>query len=163
MPFWKKSEDPWDCEPEKPPRPVAPGPEDKDYAPSLMDELREWNEERKEKKRQREATPAPMACPWCGQEMEVGYITGGRDTVQWWPGWPPRMIGGADGAAIRVDHEGTVFLRYKTAYLCRACRRMVMEFPEEALEADTWETPPAENSGEQTAPADRRTDETEDT
>lgn len=148
MPFWKKSEDPWDCEPEKPPRPAAPGPEDKDYAPSLMDELREWNEERKEKKRQREATPAPMACPWCGQEMEVGYITGGRDTVQWWPGWPPQYFTGVgDGKEVRVDHEGTVFHRYKAAWLCRACRRMVLEFPEEevALPQSGWWNSPADN------------------
>lgn len=161
MPFWKKSEDPWDYEPERrdPVRreeepPVSPDGETQDRsAYGIPFQSRDAGSQ----------SPPPMACPWCGQEMEVGYVTGGRDAVRWWPGWPPRMIGGADGAAIRVDHEGTVFLRYKTAYLCRACRRMVLEFPEEALEADTWETPPAENGGEQTAPADRRTDETEDT
>ena len=37
MPFWKKSEDPWDNEPEKPSRPAEPGQEEKDCAPSLMD------------------------------------------------------------------------------------------------------------------------------
>ena len=79
MPFWKKSEDPWDYEPEKPSRPAEPGQEEKDCAPSLMDELRDWNEERKEKKALRETPPPPMICPWCGQEMEVGTITGGRD------------------------------------------------------------------------------------
>ena len=72
MPFWKKSEDPWDYEPEKPSRPAEPGQEEKDCAPSLMDELRGWNEERKEKKALRETPPPPMICPWCGQEMEVG-------------------------------------------------------------------------------------------
>ena len=72
MPFWKKSEDPWDYEPEKPSRPAEPGQEEKDCAPSLMDELRDWNEERKEKKALRETPPPPMICPWCGQEMEVG-------------------------------------------------------------------------------------------
>ena len=81
MPFWKKSEDPWDYEPEKPSRPAEPGQEEKDCAPSLMDELRDWNEERKEKKALRETPPPPMICPWCGQEMEVGTITGGRDSV----------------------------------------------------------------------------------
>ena len=66
MPFWKKSEDPWDYEPEKPSRPAEPGQEEKDCAPSLMDELRDWNEERKEKKALRETPPPPMICPWCG-------------------------------------------------------------------------------------------------
>ena len=30
MPFWKKSEDPWDYEPENAARPAEPGQEDKD-------------------------------------------------------------------------------------------------------------------------------------
>ena len=124
MPFWKKSEDPWDYEPEKPSRPAEPGQEEKDCAPSLMDELRDWNEERKEKKALRETPPPPMICPWCGQEMEVGTITGGRDSVQWWPGWPNRFFG-ASGPEIDILHEGSLFNRYKTAWLCRSCRRMV--------------------------------------
>lgn len=132
MPFWKKSEDPWDYEPEKPSRLAEPGQEEKDCAPSLMDELRDWNEERKEKKALRETPPPPMICPWCGQEMEVGTITGGRDSVQWWPGWPNRFFG-ASGPEIDILHEGSLFNRYKTAWLCRGCRRMVMEIPEEEI------------------------------
>mgnify|MGYP000373962855 FL=1 len=123
MPFWKKSEDPWDYEPEKPSRPAEPGQEEKDCAPSLMDERRGWNEERKEKKALRETPPPPMICPWCGQEMEVGTITGGRDSVQWWPGWPNRFFG-ASGPEIDILHEGSLFNRYKTAWLCRSCRRI---------------------------------------
>ena len=150
MPFWKKGDDPWDDKP-----PSHPAEPEGNRAPGLMGELRgdlqAWNEDRREKKRQRETPPPPMACPWCGQEMEVGYVTG-RDAVRWWPGWPPRIIGGADGAAIRVDHEGTVLLRYKTAYLCRACRRMVLEFSEEALETEPsgWEEAPAETGSADT-------------
>ena len=97
-----------------------------------MDELRDWNEERKEKKALRETPPPPMICPWCGQEMEVGTITGGRDSVQWWPGWPNRFFG-ASGPEIDILHEGSLFNRYKTAWLCRSCRRMVMEIPEEEI------------------------------
>lgn len=160
MPFWKKSEDPWDYAPEKPPRPAEPGPEDKDYAPSLMDELRDWNEERKEKKRQREAPPPSMACPWCGREMEMGYLSGSRG-VFWIRGVPTARkfwLGAGRGNIIRVDTEGGLMTPHRTAWLCRACRRMVLEAP-----GNMWKIPPAENSGEQTAPADRRTDETEDT
>ena len=54
------------------PSPAEPGQEEKDCAPSLMDELRDWNEERKEKKALQETPAPPMICPWCGQEMEVG-------------------------------------------------------------------------------------------
>ena len=160
MPFWKKSEDPWDYAPEKPPRPAEPGPEDKDYAPSLMDELRDWDEERKEKKRQREAPPPSMACPWCGREMEMGYLSGSRG-VFWIRGVPTARkfwLGAGRGNIIRVDTEGGLMTPHRTAWLCRACRRMVLEAP-----GNMWKIPPAENSGERTAPADCRTDETEDT
>ena len=86
MPFWKKSEDPWDWEPEKRPAPSAEAGGGED-APGFFEELRgdfqNWNQERKEKKAQREIPPPPMACPWCGQEMEVGYVTSGRDAARW--------------------------------------------------------------------------------
>ena len=72
-----------------------------------------------------------MTCPWCGQEMEVGWITAGRDGAQWRPGWPPKLFG---RAFVCIDHEGSVLRRRKAAYLCRSCRRMVLEFPAEALE-----------------------------
>ena len=102
MPFWKKSEDPWDYEPEKRPVPSAEAGGGED-APGFFEELRgdlqNWNQERKEKKAQRQTPPPPMKCPWCGQEMEVGYVTSGRDAVRWWPGWPPRVLGPGDGCA----------------------------------------------------------------
>ena len=152
MPFWKKSEDPWDYEPEKRPAPSAEAGGGED-APGFFEELRgdfqNWNQERKEKKAQRQTPPPPMKCPWCGQEMEVGTIAGVRDSVLWWPGWPNKVFG-ASVQGIDIIHEGSLWHKYKTAYLCRACRRMVLEFPAEELEApqDTWQTPPAD--GEET-------------
>ena len=154
MPFWKKSEDPWDYEPEKRPVPSAEAGGGED-APGFFEELRgdlqEWNQERREKKRQRETPPPPMKCPWCGQEMEAGYITGGRG-VYWQHGVPTAQklwLGVGAGNPLRVDTAGGV-AGYQTAYFCRACRRMVLEFPAEELEApqDTWQTPPAD--GEET-------------
>ena len=127
MPFWKKSEDPWDYEPEKPSRPAEPGQEEKDCAPSLMDELRDWNEERKEKKALRETPPPPMICPWCGQEMRMGYLVGGRDAV--------RLVWERPGAFRLADADGTLYLRgdgsfwsdYKLAWHCGACRKLVLD------------------------------------
>ena len=119
MPFWKKSEDPWNWEPEQ------------EDTPGILDELRDWNTERKERRAREEAPPPPMVCPWCGREMEVGWITAGRDGAQWRPGWPPKLF---SRAFVCIDHAGSVLHRRKTAYLCRDCRRMVLEFPPEALE-----------------------------
>ena len=150
MPFWKKGEAPWDYEP--PFRPAEP--EEGGRAPGLMEELQgglqAWSEDRREKKRQREIPPPPMACPWCGREMEVGSITGGRDGAKWWPGWPPKPIAGLDAPFLRVDHEGGFLCSYKAAYLCRSCRRMVLEFPEESLEplGDAAPCHPTETGGD---------------
>ena len=130
MPFRKKSEDPWDYEPEQrdPVRreeepPVSPDGETQDRsAYGIPFQSRDAGSQ----------SPPPMACPWCGQEMEVGTIVGGRDSVLWWPGWPNRFFG-ASGPEIDILHEGSLFNRYKTAWLCRSCRRMVMEIPEEEI------------------------------
>nr|WP_275552523.1 PF20097 family protein [Oscillibacter valericigenes] len=101
-----------------------------------------------------------MACPWCGREMEMGYLSGSRG-VFWIRGVPTARkfwLGAGRGNIIRVDTEGGLMTPHRTAWLCRACRRMVLEAP-----GNMWKIPPAENSGERTAPADCRTDETEDT
>ena len=163
MSFWKKSEDPWDYEPEQrdPVRreeepPVSPDGETQDRSACRIPfQSRDAGSQ----------SPPPMACPWCGREMEVGYVTGTRG-VHYHRGMPTTKrlwLGTGPDNTMRVDAEGGLLTPYCRAWFCRTCRRMVLEFLEEALEADTWEPPPAENSGEQTAPADCRTDETEDT
>lgn len=35
-----------------------------------------------EKETAEEQTPSAMTCPWCGQEMRMGYLVGGRDAVR---------------------------------------------------------------------------------
>ena len=128
MPFWKKSEDPWDVEPKKSTRPAAPVSKDKDDAPGLVDELRDWNQERKEKKRRRETPPPPMACPWCGQEMELGYLTGGRG-VFWIRGLPTAKklwLGAGRDDTMRLDVGGGL-ASYQTAWFCQACQKIVVE------------------------------------
>ena len=158
MPFWKKSEDPWDYAPERrdPVRreeepPVSPDGETQDRsAYGIPFQSRDAGSQ----------SPPPMACPWCGQEMEAGYLSGNRG-VFWIRGVPTARkfwLGAGRGNIIRVDTEGGLMTPHRTAWLCRACRRMVLEAP-----GNMWKIPPAENSGEQTAPADCRTDETEDT
>lgn len=69
MPFWKKGEDPWDLQPEAGAKPGMTSAQD---TPTLFEELRDWNEARRERKAQRETPPPATACPWCGQDMETG-------------------------------------------------------------------------------------------
>lgn len=131
MPFWKKSEDPWDIDPSKRRRPPAEEKaESGEAAPGLLEELRDWNEARKQKKAER--VPPPIPCPWCGKEMETGYLMGSRG-IWWAPGRPDGWakwvsIAMVEGA-FRVDTEGGL-AAYQTAWYCGDCRRLAVDIPE---------------------------------
>lgn len=132
MPFWKKNEDPWDIDPEKRRRP--PAAEDGgagEAAPGLLEQVKAWNETRK--RRKLEAVPPSIPCPWCGKEMETGYLSSGRGV--WWApgrpgGWAKWISPDMEEGACRVDTEGTLF-PYQTAWYCADCRRLAVEIPEQ--------------------------------
>ena len=132
MAFWKKSEDPWDVEP-RPVGTVSPVTPDRDEEPeTLMDSLKAWNETRKEEKERKKVPLPPMTCPWCGKEMETGYLMGNRG-IWWAPGRPGAWAkwvsaAGAEGA-VQVDTEGNLFT-YQTAWACQNCRKLVADLPE---------------------------------
>lgn len=132
MPFWKKSEDPWDYEPEKPSRPAEPGQEEKDCAPSLMDELPGLE-------RGAEGEEGPAGDPAPAHDLSLVRAGDGGGDDHWGTGQCPvvarlpNRFFGASGPEIDILHEGSLFNRYKTAWLCRGCRRMVMEIPEEEI------------------------------
>lgn len=141
MLFWKKSEDPWDIDPSKRRRPpVTETEEAGEPVPGLLEELRDWNEARKQKKA--ESVPPPIPCPWCGKEMETGYLMGGRG-IWWAPGSPNAWakwvsIAMVEGA-FRVDSEGGL-AAYRTAWYCAGCRRLVLEIPEQPSDGAFEET-----------------------
>ena len=76
MAFWKKSEDPWDIDPDE--RRLASEPAEKE--PGLLDTLRgDWDAMRAEWQETRESLKLPPEkCPWCGKDMEQGFLMGGR-------------------------------------------------------------------------------------
>lgn len=85
MSFWKKSEDPWDIDPDK----RKPAREPEKEASGLLDSLRgEWDamQAGRQEKRERLRLP-PEKCPWCGKDMEQGFLMGGRG-VFWYRGIP---------------------------------------------------------------------------
>ena len=120
MPFWRKSEDPWDMEPEKRRTWTAGEPQ----PPAADGEA--WKVPG-EKETAEEQTPSAMTCPWCGQEMRMGYLVGGRDAV--------RLVWERPGAFRLADADGTLYLRgdgsfwsdYKLAWHCGACRKLVLD------------------------------------
>jgi len=131
MPFWKKSEDPWDRKDgiSKPPKEPRENP---------IDSLKQWNEARKAEAKEREEARRlpPEKCPWCGKDMEQGYLITGRDPIRWHPGiYKFTLFSGLDGDDLRIDTQGD-FTMYRVTWLCRECKKLVFDMPEP--EEDRW-------------------------
>lgn len=137
MAFWKKNEDPWDIDPAKARsrRERESRRQEREESGSLLDSLQEWNEKRKAEAAEREAELAaepPEKCPWCGKDMERGYLRTGNGGLIWTPGrmttraaWigPPREL---RERQLRVDNEGD-FTTWKTVWYCPDCEKMTID------------------------------------
>lgn len=136
MAFWKKSEDPWDVNPEKKRRKAAPLVEE----PSAEEEKSApfWSELFKKKDVPAEEE-LPVPCPYCGKIMQKGYLQGGRDCVRWCE-TKPGLWSGLDEAWL-ISDEGNLWTgAYRTSYLCEACRKLVVDVPEPAGPNYVWES-----------------------
>ena len=139
MPFWKKSDDPWDQKPKRQ-KPVVreldtpvettgefeeskkrtwnPG----DYLDGLIEKHRTAAREEDAKK-----LLPPEKCPWCGKDMEQGFIITGRDVVKWYPGvYRTAWISRDPTGSIRIDTDGE-FQPYKITWYCKDCKKMVID------------------------------------
>ena len=106
MPFWKQSEDPWDRKPDK------PRAEPKDLQANPLDSLKAWNEERKARAKEKEEAKRlpPEKCPWCGKDMEQGYMMGGRG-ITWYAGvltTKAAWIGDSSKEHFNLESEGVL-------------------------------------------------------
>ena len=123
MAFWNKGEDPWDVKP----KPVSvPNPDCDGEPDTVLDSLKAWNKERKEEKARREAPLPPEKCPWCGREMERAYLSGGRDGVYWHKDRYAAVPASLE--VERLDTDGTFWKRYKLAWHCPDCGKLVLDF-----------------------------------
>ena len=128
MPFWKKSEDPWDLPPEK--RRAETPREETEGQESLREAMQSWAKELKECfASPPEEEPESQACPWCGRVMQRGYLVSG----QWiyWQTRKPRALSltGHTADAVLLNTEGGLSASYKTAWHCLDCRRIVLDVP----------------------------------
>lgn len=137
MPFWKKSEDPWDIDPDKQRRMAPPHEEARDPDTGLLEDLRAWNESRKEEKIRRETPPEPIPCPWCGKEMEPGYLIGGRDAVRLVRRRPGALCLADPDDSLYIRGDGTFWYDYKIAWTCGECRKLVLDLPGDPKEDET--------------------------
>ncbi len=144
MAFEKKSQDPWDRKPETRKAPPVPAPETSKPPESKkgpLDSLRAWNERRRAEKEEARRLP-PESCPWCGQEMEQGYLYTGRDKIYWSPGGPDSstiFFGAILGDGIQINDSGR-WAACKTSWLCRNCKKMVFDMPEDAFSTTETDT-----------------------
>lgn len=134
MAFWKKSEDPWDIDPEKKKR-EAPvnlfeaesDPEDGGNEGTFWDELAGVF---KKKPAEEQPEQPPEKCPWCGQDMIKSYLVSGRDTMRLTEKKPSLLLGtlGYDSVDIcDADSWGNS----KTCWHCKPCRKLVVDVPEQ--------------------------------
>jgi hypothetical protein len=143
MSFWKKSEDPWDWEPERRHDPV---PEQRPLPDGggVLDALRDFGRKAKTAAvgELESGTPAEK-CPWCGKEMARWYLASGRDPIRC--SWKRPGVIGMDWSELpRLDDEGGFLNRYKTVWHCGACKKMVMDAPEVQAENSRTDEPPKE-------------------
>lgn len=143
MAFWKKSEDPWDMDPADKRR-FAPAEEEAETAgESPLDMLKNWAVQKRAAEVEK-LTLSPEKCPWCGRDMEQGYLSGGK-SVFWHRGvldTRTKWLGAGKGNTLRVDDEG-VFVTCKTAWHCPDCEKIV--FSSAGLRAPYESEPPTES------------------
>lgn len=138
MAFWKKSDDPWDMEPKRPVPPSSSGQEEQE---SLLDSVRGWAAQKQAAEAERLKRPAET-CPWCGRDMEQGFLSGSRG-VFWTRGVPSAKVlwlGAGRENTLRVDDEGSL-ATYKSTWYCPSCEKMV--FDAAGLKPLRESTPPA--------------------
>ena len=142
MAFFKKSNDPWDVDPEKRKKERekearrAERQQEKGELAALVDEIKEWNDNRKAKREAEENLP-PEKCPWCGKDMKKYYLTGGElglseKRPHAWLGTP------VESKSYLSDNEW--MNPYKLTWYCADCGKLVMNVrPEEVGPRYTWE------------------------
>lgn len=137
MPFWKKSEDPWDIDPEKRKRePVSvfeAEPEAQQEPEGFFTEIAEMF------KKKEEPAEEPPVCPWCGKLMERAYIVGGRDRLRLSDQKPTAFLGSLGHDIIEFNDEGFL-ATHKSCWQCRDCRKVVADILEPAAGPNyVWE------------------------
>lgn len=71
----------------------------------------------------------PVKCPWSGKDMAWGHLIA-RGDIFWYAGSPSlRKRLDQKTVPLKVDTEGPSLEQYRTAWLCRECRKMVLDTP----------------------------------
>ena len=136
MAFWKKrSEDPWDMDPNREKEPVMfyerdPEPLPVQTTTANGGEGLAMPEQHPEQTVEPPPEGAPN-CPWCGQPMFRAYLLGGRDMLCF-TDQRPHGFWGSLGHEKTYLGDDTGFLggNYQSCWQCKPCRKLVIDIPE---------------------------------
>ena len=133
MAFWKKSEDPWDIDPEKRRRQQEKAWKQAEERDLQGDEARQEEESFGELigslfRKKEQTPPQARSCPWCQKEMTLGYITAGNG-VALWQDWKPTALNipPKDSERFSIMDEEPLINRYCTAWYCRDCKKITLD------------------------------------
>lgn len=132
MAFWKKSDDPWDRKPGKQKKAETAWWEQDPVVTEPVETAAETVEKSVESVENTEKR-GMESCPWCGGEMDVGYLTGGQEGARW-QSWKPMGLKGlfppSDGEYWSILTERNGLSSFQTAWYCRACEKIVFHAPQ---------------------------------
>ena len=140
MAFWKKkSEDPWDMDPNRRREPATfyerdPEPQSEPVA----DAERMKGTEAAAEQNQTEEAPV---CPWCGKNMVRAYLLGGRDMLRL-ADQRPHAFWGSLGHEKTYLGDNTDFLggNYQSCWQCKPCYKLVIDVPRPTASNGGWES-----------------------
>ena len=134
MAFWKKSEDPWDVDPEKRRRQPVTYFESEEQEEAEELSVKEMISGLFKKKEEPVEEETPVPCPYCGKTMAKGYLKSGKGNV-YWTKVKPGFFGEFD-ESLEICNEGGLFTAlYNACHMCEDCRKLIVDVPKPA---DAW-------------------------
>ena len=65
----------------------------------------------------------PEKCPWCGKDMQKGYLSGGRDGARWSAETPGLLV-----STVSIQDEGGwLGSAYKVCWFCKDCQKIFFD------------------------------------
>ena len=149
MAFWKKkSEDPWDIDPNRKREPALfyeRDPEPQPVPASAPEQKEEPGLATPQAVREPDTVEEPEIgpeCPWCGQPMTRAYLLGGRDLLCFTE-QRPRVVWGSLGHEKTYLGEEDSFWEgnYQRCWQCKPCYKLVIDIPKPDMAIDGNATP----------------------
>lgn len=71
-----------------------------------------------------------MKCPYCGQEMEKGYITTDARSIAWRKEKYESALVAKGSNGIQLSRKMVGACNLDNAYCCKSCKKIILEYSE---------------------------------